>query len=153
MHWNAARLAEAIRWERKPIRIAFRMKPRTDDLGRSMHHQRMARKLDEWMSFCRYKQIHVAILERVFAHIWHERTVATQLAAVHCDQDLDVWEAVKDISVQKRTRATDPDPQQQWTPATILFLARQSLGCALAHASWWLQRRGRVEEHETRVCA
>ena len=56
------------------------------------------------MSQCRYKQIDVAILERVFAQIWYERNVGTWLAAIRSDRDLDVWEGVKDLLVAKRKR-------------------------------------------------
>ena len=99
MHWNTSFLAEAIRWERRLLRIAFRMKPRPDGSGRAMYNQRTAMKLDKWMSDCRYKQIHVAVL-----NVWHERTVAAQLAAVRRDRDLDVWEAVKDITAARRRK-------------------------------------------------
>ena len=101
-HWSAAMLMEAVRWERHLLRLAFRMRPRPDDTNRMSFNQRTARKLDEWMTACKFKRIHVAILERFFAHVWHERTVANQLAKVRRDRDLDIWEAVKDIPAGKR---------------------------------------------------
>ena len=68
------------------------------------YFQRTVRKLDNWMSHCRYKQIHVAILERVFSQVWHERTVAQQTAAIRAERDLDFWEAIKDLPTQQRKK-------------------------------------------------
>ena len=97
MYWNGPSLLEAIRWERRLLRVAFHMKPKPDE-GRMLYFKRTTMRLDQWMGHCKYKQIHVAILERVFAQVWHERTVASQLAAIRTDRDLDVWEGVKDIA-------------------------------------------------------
>jgi hypothetical protein len=119
MYWNGASLLEAIRWERRLLRIAFRMKPKPDE-GRMLYFKRTALRLEQWMSHCRYKQIHVAILERVFAQVWHERTVATLLAAIRSDRDLNVWEGVKDLPGAKRKREdgivhSRTGPQQQFS--------------------------------------
>jgi hypothetical protein len=103
MYWKVPSLLEAIRWERRLLRVAFRMKPKPDE-GRMLYFKRTVIRLDQWMGHCKYKQIHVAILERVFAQVWHERTVAIQLAAIRTDRDLDVWEGVKDIAGAKRKR-------------------------------------------------
>ena len=103
MHWSGPCLYEAIRWERRLLRIAFRMKPKPGE-GRMLYFTRTAARLQQWMSYCKYKQIHVAILGRVFMQVWHERTVASQLAAIRCDRDLDIWEGVKDLPGSKRKR-------------------------------------------------
>ena len=92
----------AIRWERSLLRIAFRLRPIATDTGRMGYNMRTARKIDDRMAHFKYKQIHIAILERLFIHIWHERTVAQQMAAVRRDRDLDIWEAVKDALSSKR---------------------------------------------------
>merc|ERR1712110_27300 len=92
------------RWERQLLRSAFRLRPAPGDQQRMTYFKRTARKLDGWMSKCQYKQIHITILERLFRHVWHERTVAMQLAEIRRDRDLDVWEAVKDLPPHKRKR-------------------------------------------------
>eukprot|EP00959_Pyramimonas_sp_CCMP1952_P084683 1771093-Pyramimonas_sp.AAC.1 len=43
-------------------------------------------------------------MERLFRHVWHERTVAKQLSSIRRDRDLDIWESVKDIPSNKRKR-------------------------------------------------
>ena len=52
------------------------MKPKEDE-GRMHYFKRTARRLDQWTHHCKYKQIHIAILERTFAQVWSERASAS----------------------------------------------------------------------------
>jgi hypothetical protein len=117
-----------------------------------LYFNRTVVRLDQWMGHCKYKQIHVAILERVFAQVWHERTVATQLAAIRTDRDLDVWEGVKDIAGAKRKREdgivhSKTGPQLQFS---TLFAAvwgihwRQYLTSCDSIAQWRSMKRSFV---------
>ncbi len=49
------------------------------------YNQRVASRLQGWMTFCRFKPIHVVIIERFFVQAWHERNVGSAAARVRRD--------------------------------------------------------------------
>ena len=71
------------------------------------YNRRTASRIAQWMAHCKFKPIHVAILERLHAHLWHTKTVAQQLAAVREDRNLEWWELAKHETAKKRRRGND----------------------------------------------
>ena len=89
-HWSASMLWEAYRWERRMLVKMFRWRRRADE-GKYEFNQRVALKLNAWLSRFKYKPIRAHVLERVHNHFWHEKTVAGSLRAVRVDRDERVW--------------------------------------------------------------
>ena len=71
------------------------------------YNRRTASRITQWMTYCKVKPIHVAILERLYTQLWHTRTVAKQLAAIRDDRNLEWWELAKHETVYKRRRGND----------------------------------------------
>ena len=116
MLWCRSALLEAMKWERRLLRVAFRMRPAREE-GRMRYYQRTAHRLYAWMDQTVYKQIHVAVLERCFNHIWRERTTAQQLASIRMDRGPETWDFLKQFACHTRTREgcpvqSKPGPQR-----------------------------------------
>jgi hypothetical protein len=106
IHWSGSLLQEAVRWERKLLRQVFKLRRKPDE-GSMMYNERTAKRLQDWFHHCHYKQIHVAILERMFSFAWHERTTDDLAACIRRDRDTLFWQAISDVPAAKRRKEGD----------------------------------------------
>ena len=85
------------------MRLALRFRRKSDE-SHLAYNQRTAMKISEWMTFRWVKPIHLAIIERLFAHAWHERDVGQVAAVIRRDRDQAWWAGLCDWSVQARAK-------------------------------------------------
>ena len=65
-------------------------------------NERAANKLDQWFSHTRVKQMHIVIIERVFALLWREWTSANTAACIRLDRGRQWWHWMKNIPTAGR---------------------------------------------------
>ena len=66
------------------------------------YNQRTAARIEQWFWHCRFKPIHVCILERVFNFAWRSRSSASLAAEVKGDRSTLWWKFHKELGGQNR---------------------------------------------------
>ena len=106
-HWSKENLLEIYRWERRHLVKMFRLRRKQEE-SQLKFNQRANLKLQNWMPIFKYTPFHAHVLERLYNHAWHERTVATLARAIRTDRGAMNWGAVSEVSAQKRRRPEGP---------------------------------------------
>ena len=102
-HWTPPLLMQAIRWERRLLRTAFRFRRKSEE-GRMEFFRSTTRRMEKRMQYLNYKPIHQVILERLHTSLWREKDQARLAATIRQDRSLLVWGAMKDMPANKRRR-------------------------------------------------
>ena len=68
------------------------------------HNRRTQRKLDRWFDLCRFKPIHVVILELWYAALAHDRGYGDLADSIRRERDAAWWELARTHGYAKRKR-------------------------------------------------
>ena len=152
IYWSKSALLAAIRWERAILRQALKLRRKPDE-GNCAYNQRTAGRIQHWLTVCKVKPIHVAILERYFTHAWHERDVGSVAGTVRRDRDQAWWGAVCAMPQHERVEAgllhSRSGPQVHYDTVFVKVWGlhwRQRLDTATDRDAWMMQKRAFVAE-------
>ena len=107
VHWNRTLLMDTVRWERRHLRRVFRMRSAGPAESRMQYNQRTARKLERWYNHCCFKPIHIVILERYHAYMWHERDYGAPAGKIRRERDAQWWETAKALTNSRKRKHED----------------------------------------------
>ena len=103
LHWTKSLLMEVVRWERLHLRRIFRMR-RAPGEGQMKYNKRTLQKLERWYNVCRFKPIHIIILERFYSEFLRSGSYGHAADMVRQERDAAWWVLMRGHSTTKRKR-------------------------------------------------
>ena len=66
-----------------------------------VYNKQCQAKLERWYNYCKFKPIHILVIERIYANVWKERGYREIAGQIRRERDAQWWEAMKTVAGKK----------------------------------------------------